>query len=261
MEHMTQCFVENLDENQLFQRLFSNGKHKQMMESHEIEIEHIVEQYRLQVLKQTEKICELGKDNYNVRSHEISQYEESIAESRAATQAEDIELVENFREEKNDLIEQAQRIYHELAQIVKDETADTAGKIAEWEESHKKYETLVDNVWYSLMERETTIHERIEEIREYFSSNITEYVHQFMSNVKEPFAVIRIACEEYFKKLEDKIVASKVSDGDLDETCAMDRTQQLAVIDRREDDLLSQAHKWLSMHLDKYKKYDELNSV
>lgn len=261
MEHMTQCFVENLDKNKLFQRLFSNGKHKQLMEMREIEIDHIVEQYRLQVLNQTEKICELGRGNYNVRSHEISQYEESIAESREATQAEDIVLVENFRGEKNDLIEQAKRIYHALAQIVGDEAADTAEKIGEWEESHKKYETLVDNVWYSLMERETTIHERIDDIREYFSTNITETVNQFMDNVKEPFAVIRIACEEYFKMIEDKIRASEVSDGDLGETCAMDRTQQLAVIDRRLDDLLSQAQKWLTTHLDKYKKYVELNCV
>lgn len=44
LKHLANCFVENLDKNQLFDRLFSNNKHKQRIETHEIEINHIVEQ-------------------------------------------------------------------------------------------------------------------------------------------------------------------------------------------------------------------------
>lgn len=255
MEHMTKCFVENLDKNQLFERLFSNDKHKQQIETHEIEIDHIIVQYRLVVLKQTEKICDLARDNYNIRSQEIGQYEEACADSRNAAQSEGIEMIDNFLKERNDLIDQAKCMYCTLAEIVKHNASDSAKKIAECESLYQKYEILIDNVWYSLMEQETTLHERIEEIQEYLSSNITTIVDQFVDNVQQLFAVVRIASEEYFKMIEEKILANQINDEQLNKFCALDCAQHLAVIDRREADVVFQAKKWLSMHLDKYKRF------
>lgn len=253
MEHLTKCFVENLDK--LFERLFSNDKHKQRMKVHEIEINHIVEQYRLEVLRQTEKICDLGKANYIERSQEIDLYEEAVAESRSTAQSEGIELINIFLVEKNDLIEQAKSKYHTLAQIIQEGDGDSAENISECESLHQKYEILIDNVWYSLMEKETTLHERIDESRESFSTNMTKIVDQFLKSVQQLFAVIRIACEEYFKMIAEKIQANEFDDEQLDGFCVSDRSQHMAVIDRREDDLLFQAKKWLSTQLEKFKRF------
>lgn len=251
MEHLTKCFAENLDKNQLFERLFSNGKHKQLIETHEIEISHIVEQYRIDVQKQTEKICELARDNFNDRTREISEYEEAISESRNAAQSEGIELIDIFLKEKGDFVEQMKG----TNTLALNNQIDSTEKGSKCESLHQRYETLIDNVWYSLMEKETTLHERIEEIRQYFSANITTIVNDFMSQVQQLFAVIRIACEEYFKMIEEKIQANEIDDSELDKFCASDRVQQLAVIDRREGDLLDQAKEWLTTHLEKYTKF------
>lgn len=252
VEHLTKCFVEDLARNQLFEQLFSNDKHTQQMKTHGIEIAHIIEQYRLEVLKQTEKICKAAKDNYNVRCEEICQYEEAIAESRNAAQLEDVELIDNFLKEKNDLIDEAKSIYCAIGEMREN---DCAEKISECESLHQKYEILIDNVWYSLMEKETTLHERIEEVRELFASNIKTVVHQFTENVPHFFAVIRIASEEYFKMVEEKIRANEIGDEQMEKSCEMDRNQHMAVIDRREADLLFRVRDWLSTRLDKYKKF------
>lgn len=253
MEHLTKCFVKNLDKNQLFERLFSNGKHKQLIKTHEIEISHIVEQYRIDVRKQTEKICDLARDNYNNRTREISEYEEAMSESRNAAQSEGIELIDIFLKEKDDLFEQVKCTYHHT--LAKKNQMDPTKKASECESSHQRYETLIDNVWYSLMEKETTLHERIEEIRQYFSTNITTIVNNFMGEVQQLFAVVRISCEEYFKMIEEKIQTNEIDDKKLNESCTSDRVQQFSVINRREADLLDQAKEWLTTHLEKYTKF------
>lgn len=250
VEHLTKCFVENLAGNRLFEQMFSNDKHKLQMKAHEIEIAHIIEQYRLEVLKQTEKICDAAKENYAVRCEEISQYEEAIAESRNAAQSKDVEMIDSFLKEKNDLIDQ----YRTIAEIRRSDASGCAEKTTECESLHQNYEILIDNVWYSLMEKETTLHERIEEVRELFASNITTVVRQFKENLPQFFAGVRIGSVEYFKMIEEKIRASEINDEQVQKSCEMDRNQHMAVIDRREADLLFQVSNWLTTRLDTYKK-------
>lgn len=207
--------------------------------------------YRLEILKQTQEICASAMDNYQIRCQEIRQYKMAISESRNAAQRESIELIDIFVKEKNDSIAVTKSAYYALAENIK---IDVAEQTNECELLHQKYETLIDNLWYSLMEKETTLHECIEEIRIYFSTNITTIVNQFMDSVQSLFAVARIASEEYFKMFEEKIHGQKINDEQLNKFCSLDRAAHSAVIDRCESDLLFQAKKWLSQRLDKYQK-------
>lgn len=248
-DHLTECFVENLDK--LFERLFSNNQHTECIKSHGIEIDHIVEQYRIGVQKQIDKICMLAKAHYEQRHQEIDLYDESIARSRNAAQSEGIELIANFTAEKNDLIVQVKRVYHAMANSNKGNEAHSQ----ECESLHQKYETLIDNVWYSLMEKETTLHERIAEVGELYSAHLNTIVNQFKKNVLPNFAGIRIASEEYFRMIGEKVKATGKADRQLMEFCESDQKQHLAVIDKRENDLLLQATKWLKTHLDTYTRF------
>lgn len=257
-EYLMNCFIENLYENRLFDQMFGNDKHQRKLKTFKdkIEIDHIIEQYRIGIVQQTEKICKFCEANYKIRSQEINEYEESIGGSRNVAQLEDIKLIDFFNKEKNDVVKEAKSRYQTLADDA-EHNADSMQQMMQSvnESLQQKFESLMDKVWYTLIERETTLHERIEEMREYFSLNITTIAKEFIANVQKVFPAVRIACEEYFKMIDEKIRASKISDDQLKNLCDTDRTQHLAVIESRQSDVVSNAEKWLSTNLEKYKKF------
>lgn len=256
--YLTNCFIENLYENRLFDQMFGNDKHKRKLKTFKdkIEIDHLVEQYRVGIVQQTEKICKCCEANYNIRFQEIKDYEESIDGSRNVAQLEGVKLIDFFNKEKMNVVEEAKSRYQTLADAAEHNANSMQQMMQSVNESlQQKFETLIDKVWYTLIERETTLHERIEEMREYFSSNITTIVKEFIASVQKLFPAVRIACEEYFKMIDEKIRASKISDDQLENLCATDRAQHLAVIERRQSDVVSNAEKWLSTNLEKYKKF------
>lgn len=241
-QHLMKCFVENLDKNQWFERLFSDDKHKNRLQEHAIEIDHIIEQYRVAVSDQIEQICNLSKEHYNVRTNEMNQFERAIGEGRKNVQSASIEIINDFLQEKRNVTKRA------LSDFEHDDCVASIGKTIECD-------ALIDSVCYSLLKRETTVHEQIEEVRKKVSAELTKIVNQFMDAVGPLFDVIRIACEQYFKMIGEKARATGNRDEQLTEDINSDRTQHLALIDRSKDNLLSQAKEWLATQLHTYERF------
>lgn len=181
-------------------------------------------------------------------------------------QTKSIEMIDKFLMEKIDLIEMTKGYFHQINELAHDSI----------EQHHQQHDTIsekfmlaIDNIWYSLMELETTLHERINETMIEFNETIREIIENFIDQCNERFDCIRSACVDYFRM--------SIADDDDDSHTHSHRhsnnqfglvswlslkrkdhfeqhleqkrslqNRHMNIINQRMDSLCSQARKWLS---------------
>lgn len=70
----------------------------------------------------------------------------------------------------------------------------------------QQFISIVDGIWYSLMEIEISLHERIEEANSSFGDTIQDMVNDFIENAQSLFAQVRDAGIEYFDGLQEIVL-------------------------------------------------------
>lgn len=78
------------------------------------------------------------------------------------------------------------------------------------------FETLIDETWYSLMDLEMTLHERIDESNATFAHTIQDMLYEFVENAQLYFVEITEAESEFSDRLHELVTnyLSKQSSSD-----------------------------------------------
>lgn len=134
---------------------------------------------------------------------------------------------------------------------------------------NEKFMLAIDNIWYTLMELETTLHERINKTMIVFNGIIREIIENFIDRCNDGFACIRSACVDYIQMCIADVdndshshnhhhsnnqfgLVSSFSlkrNDQFEQRLEQKRSMQarhMNIINQRMDSLCSQAQKWLS---------------
>lgn len=195
----------------------------------------------------------MGIDSHAFRTSEINQLDEALTAGRNEAQTQSIEIITNFLITKSEIVTQTKQCYRAMAEIVNDSDMTSVHFkeiFNQCDSFDQKYGETIDNVWFILMEIETTLHERIEETNAKFAEKIKTMLNDFLKKVEIIFDQIKTVCVEFFKMLNEKKVDK--SNELYFNLIANSSNDNVSTIDRREDLLVTRAKKWLSELLQKY---------
>lgn len=173
---------------------------------------------------------------YGVRSHEeraneIKLFDEALANSCEQAQAIGIELIDKFFGQKNDIITNLKQTFHLMAKSTDDDLTKNRTHI---DAISDKFATVVDSIWYTLIELETSLHERLIGSMKIFNDTIRTIIENFNDKSNETFYCIRSACDAYFQSNIDG----------SDDGMAIHR--HMSIINQKLDRMCSRANKWLA---------------
>ncbi|XP_031620281.1 uncharacterized protein LOC116338888 [Contarinia nasturtii] len=110
----------------------------------------------------------------------------------------------------------------------------------------------IDNIWYTLIELETSLHERIIVSMKLFNDTIRTIIENFNDKSNETFH-IRSACDTYFQSYDDGY-----NDANNDPNNKTTQKRHMNIIDQKLDLMCTRANKWLEKIIEQY-ELDEYN--
>lgn len=191
-----------------------------------------------------------GIQCHDERANEIKLFDEALANSCEQVQAIAIELIDKFLGQKNDFVTKLKQTLHTMAKSTDDDVDnDGINKIIlQKNRTHcdaisDNFATVVDNIWYTLIELETSLHERIVDSMKMFSDTIRTIIENFNDKSNETFHSIRSACDAYFQS--NAADCSGYSNGTM-------RERHVSIINQKLDLMCCKANKWLTEVTERY---------
>lgn len=243
---LSECFVEHLNENQLFDALFvgdSDGKSLLMIGQDAIDL---VNEYRFESYNLTQSIYLLGLEKHEERFKEIKEFENAVDEAKVETQVFGQKIVDDFLQKSSDIFKRAKEVNKE--------------------EISKEFNDFVDKTWTCLMESEIQLFERIEEANANFGIVIQEMMNEFIEKAQAFFVQLRDAEYSFCDSIQEAVTrfismrmvltTSESNVPDELKECMEDkdaiinlvagmRDFHTQVIDSREDKLSQRAKGWV----------------
>lgn len=200
---------------------------------------HPLCRYRNQVYDATQEMHVYGVQCHNKRANEIKLFDEALANTCNEVQSISIELIDKFFGQKADFV---MNLAHAIQSMCKSTDDDIATHRIHIDTVGDNFAKAVDNIWYTLIELETTLHERIMDSMKIFNDTIRTIIENFNDKSNETFERIRSACEAYFQ--------SNI-DGPDDAV----KQRHINIINHKLDLMCSRANKWLSKTIEGYELY------
>lgn len=141
---LSECFVEHLNENQLFDALFVGDNDGKALLTIGQDAMDLVNEYRSESFNLTQRIYLLGLEKNEERFKEIKEFENAVDESKAKTQSFGQKVIDEFLQKKCDIFMRAKDVIEANLEI------------------SKEFNDFVDETWTCLMESEIQLFERIE---------------------------------------------------------------------------------------------------
>lgn len=190
-----------------------------------------------------------GIQCHDERANEIKLFDEALANSCEQVQAIGIELIDKFLGQKNDFVTNLKQTLHTMTKSTDDDinidnnvVNSTTKKRTNCDTISDNFAMVVDNTWYTLIELETSLHERIMNSMKMFTDTIRTLIENFNDKSNETFHSIRLDCDAYFQL--------NATDGlDDNET---ERQRHMSIINQKLDRMCSKANKWLSEVIERY---------
>lgn len=250
---LSECFVEHLNENQLFESLFvgdNDGKSLLMIGQ---DATDLVNEYRLESFNLTQKIYLLGLEKHEERFKEIKEFEDAVDEAKVETQVFGQQIIDEFLQKKCDIFKRSKE-----AIGINNE---------EYQEISKEFSEFIDKTWTCLMESEIQLFERIEEANANFGVVIQEMMNEFIEKAQAFFVQLRDSeygfCDSIqeavtrFISMRMVLTTSDLNVPDELKECMEDkdaiinlvagmRDFHTQVIDSREDKLSQRAKGWVT---------------
>lgn len=178
-----------------------------------------------------------GIQCHNKRANEIKLFDEALSNSCDEVQAISIKLIDKFFGQKADFIMNLKQSFQSMCKSTDDDIATHRNHIHTIGDNFAK---AVDSIWYTLIELETSLHERIMDSMKIFNDTIRTIIENFNDKSTETFDRIRSACDAYFQSIID--------------TSAIDASEQrhINIINHKLDLMCSRANKWLSKTIEGY---------
>lgn len=191
-----------------------------------------------------------GIECHAERANEIKLFDEALENSCHQVQAIGIKLIDTFLGQKNDFVTNLKQTLNTMAKSTDDDDDDVDSNVnltvknarTQCDAIIDNFATVVDNIWYTLIELDTSLHERIMDSMKIFSDTIRTIIENFNDKSNETFHSIRSACDAYFQ--------SNAVDGPHDNETM--RQRHVNIINQKLDLMLTRANKWLSEVIERY---------
>lgn len=184
-----------------------------------------------------------GIRSYDERANEIKLFDDALATSCADIQAISIELIDKFFHQKTNAITNLNQSFQLMAKSTDNDIATHRTHI---DVISVHFTTAVDNIWYALIELETSLHERIRDSMNIFNGTVRTIIENFTDKSGQTFDIIRSACDAYFQ-------SNDASD-------EMAKERHTYIINQKRDAMCSRANKWLSEVTNGYELWALKNS-
>lgn len=177
-----------------------------------------------------------GIQCYNKRANEIKLFDEALANSCDEVQAISIELIDKFFGQKADSVMNLKQSMQSMCKSTDDDIATHQTHIDTIGDNFGK---AVDSIWYTLIELETSLHERITDSMKIFNDTIRTIIENFNDKSIDTFHRIRSACDAYFQS-------------NIDSPADALEQRHINIINHKLDLMHSRANKLLSETIEGY---------
>lgn len=176
---------------------------------------------------------------HDERTDEIQLFDKALANGCDTVQIIGIQLIDMFLNEKNNFVCELKRTLGHLSKSIDDDSMKNRNHINTISD---KFATIVDNIWYALIELETSLHERIMNSMSIFINTIRTIIQNFNDKSNETFNSIRSACDAYFQSNIDSV----------NKTIEEQRINHISIINHKHDVMCTRSNKWLSEIIEEY---------
>ncbi|XP_018349776.1 PREDICTED: dynein regulatory complex subunit 3-like [Trachymyrmex septentrionalis] len=251
-------YVEHLDEDYLFQQMFSSDKAGRTLSMINENTQNAFEEYKKSFVDICHELYELGLRENDKRAEEIRLFKITVNEGKTNMQNEARRIVNEVLEKRTTIFA---NIKYEMETLVEKQEQEVESTIAKARELFHEFNDLLSKTQNQLISKEIILHDQMEDINEVFRMNITAMVNSFLETAREHFSLLRNAEEEYNNIIE--LVLQSLSDFEdeafLKDLCcdndtlttilAASHETHLQVIDDREKHMINRLNNWLKDYI------------
>ncbi|KAG4080724.1 hypothetical protein HA402_013254 [Bradysia odoriphaga] len=264
---LSSCFVEFLNENQLFESMFENDENGKILRLIGDEAEELINDYKNEIFELTQQIYKTGLEKHESRLKEIELFQERVNLTKSKTQKEGIAIVEEFLTSLKTIFNDAKILLRKLNSDdvsigEEDETIITN----EYDELKTKFHEMTDQTFHDLMHSEIKLFECIEvAFNVDFKQVIDAMLNQFIEHAQGIFVQMRNseinfsgAMQETVTRYitmkavvaEEHTVAKELQEcfedkSNISKFILGSREHHILVIDTREERLITRGRNWV----------------
>ncbi|XP_011699185.1 PREDICTED: leucine-rich repeat-containing protein 48-like isoform X2 [Wasmannia auropunctata] len=187
-------YVEQLDEDYLFQQMFSSDEAGRTLSTLNESTQNAFEEYKKSFVAICQKLYKLGLQENDKRTEEIRLFEVAVNEGKENTQNEARRIVDEVLEKRAKIFANIKEVMEALVEKHEEETESVAAKAREL---FNEFNDLLSKARNQLMSKEIILHDQMEDINKVFRINMTDIVNSFLETAREYFSLLRNAEIEY----------------------------------------------------------------
>ncbi|XP_018405837.1 PREDICTED: dynein regulatory complex subunit 3-like [Cyphomyrmex costatus] len=254
-------YVEHLDEDYLFQQIFSSDKAGKTLSTINENTQNIFEEYQKSFVAICHELYELGLRENDRRVEEIRLFEVVVNEGKKNMQIEARRIINEILEKKTRIFA---NIKDEMETLVEKPEQEVESTIANARELFNEFNDLLSKTQNQLLSKEIILHDQMEDVNEVFRINITSMVNSFLEIAREHFSLLRNTEKEYnnaielvlhsLNNFEDEAFHLKDLCCDKDTLAAIltaSHEIHLQVIDDREKIMINRLNNWLKEYINR----------
>ncbi|XP_011865507.1 PREDICTED: leucine-rich repeat-containing protein 48-like [Vollenhovia emeryi] len=256
---LSASYVEHLDEDYLFQQMFSSDEAGRTLSTINETTQNAFEEYKKSFVAICHELYELGLRENDSRTEDIRLFEVAVNEGKENTQNEARRYVDEILENKTKIFANIKKELEALMEKQEEEVENTAARAREL---FNEFNDLLSKARNQLISKEIVLHDQIEDINQVFRTNMTDMVSSFLETARGHFSTLRKAeieyndvinqlVSHYLGGLEDEAcipfhLKNLCCDKDtLATTLATSHEMHLQVIDDREKRMTNRLDNWL----------------
>ncbi|XP_018378000.1 PREDICTED: dynein regulatory complex subunit 3-like [Trachymyrmex cornetzi] len=253
-------YVEHLDEDYLFQQMFSSDKAGKTLSTINANTQNAFEEYKKSFVAICHELYELGLRENDRRTEEIRLFEITVNEGKTNMQNEARRIVNKVLEKRTMIFA---NIKDEIETLVEKQEQEVESTVAKARELFNEFNDLLSKTQNQLISKEIILHDQMEDINEVFRMNITAMVNSFLETARGHFSLLRNAEKEYNNIIELVLQSLSLEDETfhLKNLCCDNDTlatiltashkTHLQVIDDREKHMINRLNNWLKEYINR----------
>ncbi|CAL1687377.1 unnamed protein product [Lasius platythorax] len=262
---LSASYVEYLDEDYLFQQMFSPDEAGRMLSTINEDTQNAFEEYRKSFSAICHELYELGLQEHDKRTEEMRLFELVVNEGKENKQNTARKIVDEVLERKTEIFANINNVMKVLIEEREGEADATDDIAAKARELFNEFNDLLFKARNQLMSKEVILHDQMEDINEVFRINMMDMINSFLETARGYFSLLRNSQAEYSNTMNGLILnyLSGFADeahipahfkdlcGDKDTlaTIAASHDVHLQVIDNREKLMTNRLDNWLKDYI------------
>ncbi|XP_050445114.1 dynein regulatory complex subunit 3-like [Cataglyphis hispanica] len=263
---LSASYVEYLDEDNLFQQMFSSDEAGRLLSTINEDTQNAFEEYKKSFSAICHELYELGLQEHDKRIEEIRLFELVVNEGKENKQNVARKIVDEVLERKMEIFANMRDVMKTLIEEQEGEVDAADGIAAKVSELYNEFNDLLFKARNQLMSKEVILHDQMQDINEVFRINMMDMVNLFLENVREYFSLLRNSQAEYNDTINGLILnyLSSFTDeanipADLKDLCGnkdilattltTSHDIHLQVINNRKELMINRINNWLKNYI------------